>query len=50
MATLAGLVGHFVHRRRFFMLPLLSVLLLAAILLIATGGLSYVAPFIYTLF
>ena len=29
---------------------LLIVLLLAGVLLLATGGLSYVAPFVYTLF
>jgi hypothetical protein len=30
--------------------PLLIVLLLAGILLSLTGGLAYVAPFVYTLF
>jgi hypothetical protein len=49
-ATVGGLLRHFAHRRRFFLVPFLLVLLLAAILLIATGGLAYVAPFIYTLF
>jgi hypothetical protein len=29
---------------------MLVVLLLAALLLLATGGLSYVAPFVYALF
>ena len=48
--TLAALFRHFAHRQRFFLVPLLLVLLLAAVLLIATGGLAYVAPFIYTLF
>jgi hypothetical protein len=48
--TVAGLFRHFVRERRFFLVPLLVVLLLAAILLVATGGLAYVAPFIYTLF
>jgi hypothetical protein len=38
------------HRQRFFFLPLLLVLLVAGLLLAATGGLSYVAPFVYTLF
>ena len=42
--TLAALFRHFAHRQRFFLVPL------AAVLLIATGGLAYVAPFIYTLF
>jgi len=44
------LVGHFLHRRRFFLAPLLIVLLFAAILLVLTGGLSYVAPFVYAIF
>jgi uncharacterized protein DUF5989 len=48
--TLAGVFRHFAHRRRFFLLPLVFVLLLAAVLLAATGGLAYVAPFLYTLF
>ena len=48
--TVAQLVGHFLHRRRFFRAPLLFVLLAAAILLVLTGGLSYVAPFVYAIF
>jgi len=48
--TLADLLRHFAHRRRFFLLPLVLVLLAAAVLLVATGGLAYVAPFLYTLF
>jgi len=41
---------HFLSRRRWFLVPLLVVLLLDGVLLIATGGLSYVAPFIYSIF
>jgi hypothetical protein len=48
--TLGSLLRHFAHRRRFFLVPLLLVLLAAAVLLAATGGLAYVAPFLYTLF
>jgi hypothetical protein len=48
--TVTQLVGHFLHRRRFFLAPLLLVLLAAAILLVITGGLSYVAPFVYAIF
>ena len=48
--TLAGLLAHFANRQRFFLAPLLVVLLLAGLLLLATGGLSYVAPFIYAIF
>lgn len=50
LRTIAQLLGYFLHTQRFFFLPLLVVLLLASILLAATGGLSYVAPFVYTLF
>jgi len=48
--TLARLVGHFMHPARFILAPLLIILLLAGILLTLTGGLAYVAPFVYTLF
>jgi hypothetical protein len=48
--TLAQLVRHFLHPARFVLLPLLLVLLAASVLLWLTGGLSYVAPFVYTLF
>lgn len=41
---------HFASRQRWFLMPLLLVLLLAGLLLLATGGLSYVAPFIYSIF
>jgi hypothetical protein len=48
--TVASLVGHFAHRQRFFLAPLLLVLLVAGVLLVATQGLSYVAPFFYAIF
>jgi hypothetical protein len=48
--TVGELVLHFLHRRRFFLAPLLLVLLLAGLLLLAVTGLSYVSPFVYTLF
>jgi hypothetical protein len=50
LRTIGQLVGHFLHPARFVLLPMLVVLLLAALLLLATGGLSYVAPFVYALF
>lgn len=37
-------------RNRLVLIPLLVVLLLAAILLVLTNGLSVVAPFVYALF
>jgi hypothetical protein len=50
MHTAARLVLHFLHPARFVLAPLLLVLLLAGILLWLTGGLAYVAPFVYALF
>lgn len=50
LRTLGELVGHFLHPARFVLLPMLLVLLVAGLLLLATGGLSYVAPFVYALF
>ena len=49
LRTVAGLFGHFTHRQRFFMVPLLVILLLAALFLLFTGGLSLVAPLVYPL-
>ncbi len=48
--SLLELVRHFAHRERLVLLPLLLVLALAGLLLAATGGLSVVAPLVYTLF
>lgn len=48
--TFFGLLGHLLTRRRFFLVPLLIVVLLAGALLLLTEGLSYVAPFVYTIF
>lgn len=48
--TLLALFAHFLHPARFVLAPLLVVLVLAGILLWLTGGLAYVAPFVYTLF
>ena len=50
LRTVVELVAHFATRQRFFLIPLLFVLLLASILLLLTSGMSYVAPFVYTLF
>jgi hypothetical protein len=50
LRTIGGLVLHFLHPARFVLAPLLIVLLLAGVLLWLTGGLAYVAPFVYTLF
>jgi hypothetical protein len=50
LRTVLSLVAYFSRRERFFLAPLLLVLLLASVLLLLTGGLGYVAPFVYTLF
>ena len=50
LRTLGALVAYFAAREKLFFLPLLAVLLLGALLLAMTGGLSYVTPFLYTLF
>jgi hypothetical protein len=50
LRTVGALFAHFAHRQRFFLAPLLVVLLLAGALLVVTGGLSYVAPFVYAIF
>lgn len=50
LRTVRELFVYFAKRERFFFLPLLAVLLLAALLLALTGGLGYVAPFVYAIF
>ena len=45
-----ALVGFFLTPGRFFLVPLVLILLIAGALLAATSGLSHVAPFVYTLF
>lgn len=50
LRTIGRLLLHFANRRKWFLLPLLVVLLVAGLLLVATGGLSYVAPFVYSIF
>jgi Family of unknown function (DUF5989) len=50
LTTIGHLLAHFASRQRWFLLPLVLVLLLAGVLLLVTGGLSYVAPFVYSIF
>ena len=50
LRTAGALVLHFLHPARFVLAPLLLVLLLGGVLLWLTGGLAYVAPFVYALF
>ena len=48
--TIGEIFVHFIRRQRFFLVPLFLVMLVGALVLVLTGGLSYVAPFIYALF
>jgi len=48
--TVRALLAHFARRGRFVLVPMLLVLLLGAALLLATQGVSYLAPFVYSLF
>jgi len=48
--TVRSLFRYFLRRGRLLMLPLLIFILLSGILLVLTGGLSYVAPFVYAVF
>ena len=48
--TVWELIRYFASQGRFFFVPLLLILLLAGVLLAFTSGLSYVAPFVYTIF
>jgi hypothetical protein len=48
--TALSLVAFFTRRERWFFAPLILILLLAGLLLLFTGGLGYIAPFVYTLF
>ncbi len=50
LRTVGSLIVYFSRRERFFLAPLLLVILLASLLMFVTGGLSYVAPFVYALF
>ncbi len=50
LRTIGRILRHFASRRRWFLIPLLLVLLVAGALLLVTGGLSYVAPFMYSIF
>jgi len=50
LQTIVELGKHFAAREKFVLVPLLVVLLISSVLLVLTGGLSYVAPFVYALF
>jgi hypothetical protein len=48
--TVGRLLRHFAARGKWFLLPLVIVLVLSGALLAVTTGLSYVAPFVYSIF
>jgi hypothetical protein len=48
--TVGHLFRHFSQRNTVFLMPLLLFVLLTGVLLVVTGGLSYVAPFVYSIF
>jgi uncharacterized protein DUF5989 len=50
LRTVMRVLRHFASRQRWFLVPLLIVILAAGLLLVVAGGLSYVAPFVYSLF
>lgn len=49
MNFLSELWGFLKHRKKFWLLPLITILVILGALLVLGGG-SAVAPFIYTLF
>lgn len=49
LVTVGQLFAYFTQRHRLVLVPLLVVLLLAALFLVFTGGLSMVAPLVYPL-
>ena len=54
LRTGAGTVGELLHMLaasgRWWMVPMVAVLGLAALLLLAVAAIEYVAPFVYTVF
>jgi uncharacterized protein DUF5989 len=50
LTTVWAMGSYFTRNGRIFMLPLLLFVLVSGILLVLTGGLSYVAPFVYAVF
>lgn len=49
MDFLRDLWGFFMQRKKFWLLPIVVILLVFGVLIVLTGG-SAIAPFIYTLF
>jgi hypothetical protein len=49
MGFISDLIGFFGARKKFWLIPIIAVLLLFGVLIVLTSG-SAIAPFIYTLF
>ncbi len=49
-ATVREVLGHYAHRERWFLLPLVFVLVVAGLLLLITSGAGVFAPFLYAVF
>jgi hypothetical protein len=49
MEFLRDLIGFFAARKKFWLIPIVAVLLAFGLLIVLTSG-SAIAPFIYTLF
>ena len=50
MSTLVDLTRHFSGTKRFFLLPMIVIFLLAAVALVVIQIVEYAAPFVYTIF
>lgn len=50
LITIGQLLRYFGKSQRYFLIPLLIVLLLGSLLLVLTEGIGFIAPFVYTLF
>jgi hypothetical protein len=50
LTTVRALFAHFAARGGLVLVPMLIVLVLGALLLLATEGVGLVAPFVYSLF
>ena len=50
MSTLRDLTRHFSGTRRWFLMPMIIIFLLAAATLVVVQIVEYAAPFVYTLF
>jgi hypothetical protein len=49
MSFLTDLFGFFAARKKYWLVPIVAILLLFGVLIVLTSG-SAIAPFIYTLF